>query len=132
MFKLYVFSRSVHTFGETLEAHFDDGGGNGDEETEKLIRDKFIKGFQKLADGFSRFLQVGWRAKYRRPHKKPHPGDNVLASGELFAGGGGGSFVATGVISWKVFGDAKRASTPVWYLRGWIFQRGRGCVFDLR
>ncbi|CAM9701543.1 unnamed protein product, partial [Hapterophycus canaliculatus] len=58
VFKLYVFSRSVHKFGETLEAHFGDEGGDGDEETEKLIRDKFIKGFEKLADGFSRFLQL--------------------------------------------------------------------------
>lgn len=51
----------MHTFGETLKEHFDDGdGGGGDEETEKLMKDKFVKGFAKLADGFSRFLQVGW------------------------------------------------------------------------
>lgn len=56
-----MFSRSVHTFGETLKEHFDEGGegGEGDEEIEKLMKEKFVKGFAKLADGFSRFLQVG-------------------------------------------------------------------------
>lgn len=59
MFKLYVFSRSVHSFVETLEAHFEgDGGGGGDEGTEKLIKEKFIGGFKKLSEGFSLFQQV--------------------------------------------------------------------------
>lgn len=59
MFKLYVFSRSVHTFGETLATHLDgEDGAGADEETKKLIKEKFVKGFGKLADGFARFLQV--------------------------------------------------------------------------
>lgn len=61
VFKLYVFSRSVHTFGETLATHLDgEECEGGDEETKKLIKDKFVKGFAKLAEGFARFLQVGF------------------------------------------------------------------------
>lgn len=58
VFKLYVFSRSVHSFGETLDTHLDAEDAGGDEETAKLVKDKFVKAFAKLAEGFSRFLQV--------------------------------------------------------------------------
>lgn len=59
VFKLYVFSRSVHAFGETLATHLDgEDGGGLDEGTKELIREKFVKGFGKLAEGFARFLQV--------------------------------------------------------------------------
>eukprot|EP00903_Cladosiphon_okamuranus_P013061 g12182.t1 len=59
VFKLYVFSRSVHTFGETLGTHLDgEDGAGADEETKDLIKEKFVKGFGKLADGFARFLQL--------------------------------------------------------------------------
>lgn len=62
VFKLYVFSRSVHSFVETLEAHFEGGGGggdgDGDDGTEKLIREKFVGGFNKLSEGFLLFQQV--------------------------------------------------------------------------
>ncbi|CAN0055417.1 unnamed protein product, partial [Ectocarpus sp. 8 AP-2014] len=58
VFKLYVFSRSVHTFGDVLSGHFGEDEDEEETETEKLIKDKFVKGFAKLADGFSRFLQL--------------------------------------------------------------------------
>ncbi|CAM9157187.1 unnamed protein product [Ectocarpus sp. 4 AP-2014] len=58
VFKLYVFSRSVHTFGDVLSGHFGEDEGEEETETVKLIKDKFVKSFAKLADGFSRFLQL--------------------------------------------------------------------------
>lgn len=64
VFKLYLFSRSVPTFVETLEEHFqeaqggDGGCGDIDDGAAGLIREKFIKGFKKLAEGFSLFQQV--------------------------------------------------------------------------
>ena len=63
VFKLYVFSRSVNAFVETLEGH-NDGEGGGEESVEALIKDKFVAGFKKLSDGFALFQQVGRRERW--------------------------------------------------------------------
>ncbi|CAM9807985.1 unnamed protein product, partial [Laminaria digitata] len=49
VFKLYVFSRSVNSFVETLEGH-NDGEEEGGESVEALIKDKFVAGFKKLSE----------------------------------------------------------------------------------
>lgn len=59
VFKLYVFSRSVHTFVDALQAldsHMDcDQDGQG---AKAILQEKFVKGFKKLSQGFSLFQQL--------------------------------------------------------------------------
>ena len=58
VFKLYLFSRSVISFVETLEAYFEGDDKTVDEAVETLIKEKFVSGFKKLTEGFSLFQQV--------------------------------------------------------------------------
>lgn len=55
-----MFSRSVRSFVETFEENFQGGevGGGADGKGEALLKDKFVKGFKKLSEGFSMFQQV--------------------------------------------------------------------------
>ncbi|CAN0184702.1 unnamed protein product [Ascophyllum nodosum] len=58
VFKLYLFSRSVISFVETLEAYFEGDDKTVDEAVETLIKEKFVSGFKKLTEGFSLFQQL--------------------------------------------------------------------------
>lgn len=61
VFKLYVFSRSVHSFVEILQPHFEGEGeeeAGADDTPAALIKKKFLKGFSKLSEGFLLFQQV--------------------------------------------------------------------------